>query len=443
MINNKEIIRFTIPLLLKCNLDCSYCHVPNDRNEYLDYEIFKKSLIFFFETEWKQKDLVLYWWEPLLLWEKKLEEYINILNNIKYKYKNKDINVTMVTNLTILNEKLETLLENIDSIAVSIDWKEKSHNWNRGLFKNTYNNLLHLQENIKLKEKLSINKVVNKNNSYTFYEDVKYLIETFNIELYYNWVLTVSDWDDKSVEELNIQLKQIYQYWEKNNILSKLWNFFKIPLNWCPFWTLSLSLDWKIYNCEFMANDYINKQWYVIDLKKNTLNLDIKDCSYNLTSKRCLGEMCMWCWKFCTKFSFQEWKFLDKKWESLLKKVKNIRFNHLDKYEKEIDEKLDWILNIEFNNIDLKWVFKLYNFLYSLEHMLSIKDFNIILKSKKSKILKLLLNKLILKWKTRFNINILENLNSYNIKVDIKSSYAYNNKNAFIWNINSEIKYFL
>ena len=60
MLENKDILRFTIPLLHYCNLSCDYCHVPNERKEYLDFEIYKKGVDFFYESPGYLKNLVLY-----------------------------------------------------------------------------------------------------------------------------------------------------------------------------------------------------------------------------------------------------------------------------------------------------------------------------------------------------------------------------------------------
>lgn len=441
MLWTKEIIRFTIPLLLKCNLKCKYCHVPNERNEYIDLDLFEKSLHFFFSSAWRQKDLVLYWWEPLLLWYNRLKIIFDILDKVKKEYKEKDIIVTLVSNLTILSPRIEDLLLRVDSISISMDWKELSHNINRWLFDLTYKNLKKLINNDLLKNKISLNKVVNKLNVDNFFEDIKYLYNEFKLDIYYNSALTVWDWDNDSLLTLNKELNKIYIYFRDNNLLKKIWNFFRIPLNSCPFWTLSLSLNWKIYNCEFMANDYINTHWFVIDLKENFLNLDIWNCSYNLTSKRCLWELCMWCWKFCTKFSFQNWNFLNKDKIEILKKVKNARFNHLEEYKKYMIDNKNSILNIQFFNISLNWVFKIFNFLYNLHKILWIKVFNVDIKYKNKKILILLLNKIILKSDIIFKINYcITELND--LIIDLDSSYAYDRDFKYLWNINSEIHFF-
>ncbi len=444
MLKNKEITRFTIPLLLKCNLNCNYCFVKNTA-KVLDFDIFKKWVDFFISSEWRRKDFILYWWEPFLLWSKVLDKYLTYIFKKQEEVKStKDIIVTLNTNLTILNDDLEKLLEKFECIiSVSIDGREHSHNLNRWMFQATLLNYKKLESNDKINKKLSINKVVNKDNVNFFFEDIKYLLNNFTWEIFYNLALGVSNWDIISLEKLEEQITLIFDYFNKNDLKERIWNFFKIPLDCCPFWTLSMWLDWKIYNCEFIATNFWNGHPEVLNLLTWNFKKDIFDCRYNILSKKCFEEKCISCGNLCTKFSFPENNFLDKKKEILLEKVKNLRFRHLGFFKNILYSKIQWTLGIKIIINDYNKVYWIYNFIYSLNKFLGIEEFYIEVYSDnkwKISLIEKLIMRLYLKWWKKFNIKFQNN--DYLLLVNLDTSYVYDNKNKYIWNISSEIKSF-
>ena len=447
MIFNKDILRFTVPLLHYCNLDCSYCHVPNERMEYLDFEIFKKAVDFFYEAPGYRKNLVLYWWEPLLLSDDKLTEIIDYALLKKDSYPDKLFILTIVTNLTVFRDSLIPILERVDNLCISIDWREETHNINRWQFNNTFDNFQKISKSKKIMSWANINKVVNIKNVYTFLDDVKYLLDTFKLPVSYSSALSVWDWDKKSTNELSNQLTLIYDYAFGNGIEDQFDNFFQIPMKCCPFGTLSMWLNWDIYNCEFIANDYINNTAPIISLSKNKLlKTSIENCFFNFLSEDCIKENCLSCWSTCTNFSFQDNKSLKLDQIASLGEVKWARQNHM-KFLKEIvlnKHKSTHYLNVKWFEYDN--MFKLYNYIISLWDLLWFKDFYLYVDISDSKLLIInkILSVMLKKWWNSYNvyINNKKANRDLNILLDLHTGFLYN-KNKYVWTIFSEINSFI
>jgi hypothetical protein len=202
-------------------------------------------------------------------------------------------------------------------------------------------------------------------------------------------------------------------------------------------------LDWKVYNCEFIATDSWNKHPEVFNLLTWKLKRDIFDCSYNILSKKCFDERCISCGNLCTRFSFSENCFLDKKKQEIMEKVKNMRFRHLVFLKDILYSKTQWILGIKLIINDYKKIYWIYNFIYSLNKFLWISEFYIeIYSDNKSKIplIEKLIMRLYLKWWKDFSIKFWKN--NYLLIINLDTSYVYDNIYIYIWNINSEIKSF-
>ncbi len=444
MIFNKHILRFTIPLLHYCNLSCSYCHVPNERHEYLDFEIYKKAVDFFYETEGYIKNLVLYWWEPLLLKDIDLEKFVDYANYKKLLYPEKKVEVTIVTNLTVLRDSQIPILEKIDNVCVSVDGNETSHNQNRWLFLQTSQNFFKLKKNKVLSKKLTINKVVNKVNVWTFFEDTLFLLEQFSCPITYNAALTVNDWDSISISSLADELSKLFVFYKKYEKSEYIHGFFRLWLKSCPFWTLSLWLDGKIYNCEFIANDTPDSQKVVFDLNKNQLiHSWIQECFYDTSHSRCISESCIICQSLCTRFSFQNKKFLLEDWISYLKKVKKTRSLHIQHIREELKNSQKNSVKIQLKNISYNSLFLVNNFLYSFHESLGIVNFHLYTsqENKKNKLLLKILGLLIAKSSYKVSVDVYTfdwKDNSSLLEIDLSTSFVFFNS-IYIWNLHSEI----
>lgn len=447
MLQNKDILRFTIPLLHYCNLSCDYCHVPNERKEYLDFEVYKKGVDFFYESPGYLKNLVLYWWEPLLLKDIELEKFIDYAINKKVLYPEKRFEVTLVTNLTVYRDSLIPILEKLDNLCISIDGTKESHDANRWMFDITFQNFQKIKNNSKIFSGATINKVVNYRNTYTFLEDIKYLLDTFELPISYNAALTVWDWDELSVKELFVQLDAIYNYAKKNHVLHRFQNFFQIAMKSCPFGTLSMWLTGKVYNCEFLSNDYVNTPEPVFDLMTKTLvKTSIKSCFYNYLNQDCINENCLSCGNTCTKFSFQKNNTLSQKQENYLIDVKKARHNHLKYFRETVENGYNFCNIIEVKNLDYKNIFKLYNYSISLAELLFFKDFYyyVDIQEVQIPIFEKLFDLMVKKWEKYFNTHFVCNHYSYTgeVSLDLKTGFVSKN-GKYIWNIYSEMNSFL
>lgn len=446
MFSKKDILRFTIPLLHYCNLTCSYCHVPNNKHQYLDFEIFKKGVDFFYDAKGYYKNIILYGWEPLLLSDGDLEKIVQYCVDKKALYPEKKIEITLVTNFTTYRPTLEPILEKLDNLCLSIDGSKESHDVNRGMFDVTYKNFQKIQHNQKIMKGATINKVVNKKNVGSFFQDVKYMLDEFKLPISYNAALSVEDWEVESVDELEQQLELIYAYAEENNLLWTLENFFRLPVKSCPFGTLSMWLDGKVYNCEFIANDSVNMPEPVIDVVTNTLVKEsIRDCFYTVTSKRCEKEDCLSCWLTCAKFSFQKNTPLGKEKTDLLLRVKRSRQLHLKYFKKIAQEKYNKILDIHVLFDTYDGVFWLFNFLVSLYLLVGFETFEIStnFSQSKQKIIKKFLDIQMKKSNIHFTVNVSsDKKDSCTLQLDTKNSFV-TLAGRYIGNINSEMNSFL
>lgn len=446
MFSRKEILRFTVPLLHYCNLTCSYCHVPNNNHTYLDFEIFKKAVDFFYWAKGYYKNLVLYGGEPLLLSDGDLKKIIDYSVEKKALYPEKKIEITLVTNLTTYRPTLEPILEKLDNLCLSIDGMKESHDVNRGMFDVTYKNFQKIKHNQKIMKGATINKVVNKKNVGNFFEDIKYMLDEFRLPISYNAALSVEDWEVESVEELEKQLEKIYLFAEENKLLRTLENFFRLPVKSCPFGTLSMWLDGKVYNCEFIANDGVNMPEPVIDIMSDTLVKEsIRDCFYTVTSKRCEREDCLSCWLTCAKFSFQKNTPLGKEMTELLLRVKRTRQLHLKYFKKIVQEKYENTLDMHVIFETYDWVFWLFNFLVSLNLLLWFDTFNLStnFSESKQKIIKKFLDIQMKKANIHFKVAIIsERKEESGLQLDTKDSFVTLH-GKYVWNINSEMNSFL
>jgi len=136
-----------------------------------------------------------------------------------------------------------------------------------------------------------------------------------------------------------------------------------------------MGLTGKVFNCEFISNDYVNNPEPIIDLMQQKLvKTNIKDCFYNYLNQDCIKENCLSCGSTCTKFSFQNNFTLSNKQENYLVEVKKARHNHLKYFRETVKNRLGFIHRVELKNISYKNVFKLYNYSISLVDLLFFQE---------------------------------------------------------------------
>lgn len=125
-----------IVLTLRCNHRCVYCRAVNS-GEYLNTNMSLKTAFktvdFIFSTPNSNLSIEFQGGECLLNWEvlERAVEYI-ISKNKKFK---KNIQISVVTNLSLMNEeKMDFLISKNVAICTSLDGPEKLHNKNRLYF---------------------------------------------------------------------------------------------------------------------------------------------------------------------------------------------------------------------------------------------------------------------------------------------------------------------
>lgn len=127
-----------IVVTLRCNMKCIYCHASSkavDKKEFdMDKETAKKTVDFIFQTPSKSITIEFQGGEPLLNWE--VVKYVIEYAQEKNKIAKKNLMITIVTNLTEMNdEKMDYLIKKGVDICTSLDGPKELHDYNRKFLK--------------------------------------------------------------------------------------------------------------------------------------------------------------------------------------------------------------------------------------------------------------------------------------------------------------------
>ena len=123
-----------VVVTLRCNMNCIYCHAsskPADKKEFdMNKKTAKKTVDFIFQTPNKNITIEFQGGEPLLNWD--VVKYIIRYAEEKNKIAKKDMKITIVTNLTKMEDKKMNYLikHNID-VCTSLDGPKELHDYNR------------------------------------------------------------------------------------------------------------------------------------------------------------------------------------------------------------------------------------------------------------------------------------------------------------------------
>ena len=119
---------------LRCNMKCVYCHASSKEPKMSRYdmgiETARKTVEFIFQSPSPSITIEFQGGEPLLNWNavKFIIEYAKLLNE-KHK---KEMDITLVTNLTLMTEeKLDYLVKEDIRLCTSLDGPAEVHDWNR------------------------------------------------------------------------------------------------------------------------------------------------------------------------------------------------------------------------------------------------------------------------------------------------------------------------
>jgi len=123
-----------VVVTLRCNMKCVYCHASSksrDKKGFdMDKKIAKKTVDFIFQTPSKAITIEFQGGEPLLNWD--IIRYVIEYAQQKNKKAMKDLLVTIVTNLTEMDEeKMDYLIKHNVDICTSLDGPKELHDNNR------------------------------------------------------------------------------------------------------------------------------------------------------------------------------------------------------------------------------------------------------------------------------------------------------------------------
>ena len=123
-----------IVITLRCNMKCIYCHASSKESDSKKYDMdkstAKKTVDFIFQTPSKSFTIEFQGGEPLLNWD--MMKYIINYSQEKNKTEKKDVKLTVVTNLSAMDEeKMAFLIDNKVDICTSLDGPKEVHDFNR------------------------------------------------------------------------------------------------------------------------------------------------------------------------------------------------------------------------------------------------------------------------------------------------------------------------
>lgn len=272
----------TIYLTDDCNLKCSYCYEGNEKKKtILSEEKLNASLKYIVENN-PEGDLIYLTFlggEPLLN-SKMMFKAIEIINNEYSEYKQL-FKYSITTNGVLLTPKIvQFFVDNNFEVSISIDGDEETHNLNRKS-KNGKNVFPIILDNIKYliekKVDFSVRMTVTKNNVQLFYNNVKYF-DSLGVKKIYAAYDEFADWDDKSLEELELQMEQLDSFYLNNTIQDrkKLLNLYDYKITtfiadrksvFCSAGTkghITINSNGDLYPCGFVSS---NIKWKIGDVE--------------------------------------------------------------------------------------------------------------------------------------------------------------------------------
>jgi His-Xaa-Ser system radical SAM maturase HxsB len=123
-----------IVVTLRCNYKCIYCHASaagsEDKGFDMDMSTAKKIVDAIFKTNNNAIAIEFQGGEPILNWP--VVEFIVQYAREKNKLENKDLELRLVSNFSLLDKKkMEFLMDNQVNFCTSLDGDEETHNFNR------------------------------------------------------------------------------------------------------------------------------------------------------------------------------------------------------------------------------------------------------------------------------------------------------------------------
>lgn len=310
-----------------CNLDCEYCSL----GKQTDYSKMSKSLFFdILEYTYllgnKQINVILHGGEPTLI---DIDIYTNVITQIKQKYNDLDLTLSMQTNGFLLNDKIIDFCKNFDvGLGVSVDGGASIHDKQRhtkngsGSFEIIKENILRYRsENILVSTLMVLTKnAFNESFEFLDFFNEHHINIKINPLLNYGNALENQGLILQEGDYANYLIK-LFEYAVENNIqisiapLTKIINaiIHDTPINGCNFNKachknfLCIDYTGDIYPCgkfsdlkEYKLGNVSDKNYDIMNheiLKTLTLRTTTnipakcKKCKYlNLCNSGCNGE---------------------------------------------------------------------------------------------------------------------------------------------------------
>lgn len=223
-----------IVVTLRCNMNCIYCHAsskPANKKEFdMNKKTAKKTVDFIFQTPNKNITIEFQGGEPLLNWN--IVKYIVEYAKEKNKQENKNMRITIVTNLTKMNmKKMDYLMKHNVDVCTSLDGPKELHDYNRKFVKGSnYKQVVkwikkfneeYKKRNIKDKRINALVTLTRESLSYPkeiVDEYVKLWLNSIHLRFLNNLGVAKKTWP-----QINYSVKEYLDFWKKAvNYIEKL-----------------------------------------------------------------------------------------------------------------------------------------------------------------------------------------------------------------------------
>ncbi len=217
-----EVFRVALWVTSICNLKCKYCYEGIEKESaYMNQEIAKSAIDYVISQmdQLKIKNCLMHFHggEPLLSFN--TVKYI--INSIKQNnITDKDFSYSITTNGTILDERIkEFLLDNFDTISISLDGTQKVHDSNRIFHNGTGSHSIALRNGVELlkHKNIRVRMTITPDNVSAFFDSVVFLIESGFKLLVPAFDYFSDSWSNELIETLRDQLIKTSEYLESHS----------------------------------------------------------------------------------------------------------------------------------------------------------------------------------------------------------------------------------
>ena len=278
-----------------CNLDCKYCFEKLKGSEKMDIELIKKivkNLVDNAKIYNKISTIVFFGGEPLL--EK--DKIIQVAKYIQENNWNKYIQIFIITNATIVDDKLLEVLGNTGirvSISISFDGPKEVHDANRifpgekGSFEIVYRNIQKIKKFSKKHKNIrfAVRATVAKNTAKFFPKTIEFF---FKEKLPFAIEFDVYNFDEEFEKTIRSQYNEIVKLAKKYEDLITLWSnynrfveaYFRPPQAKSCSVGEEVAIDtsgdiWPCHRIYELSKVLNNKTWWMGNAIRKEYNIDI------------------------------------------------------------------------------------------------------------------------------------------------------------------------